>query len=188
MAYTASMKHFLNFLILTAAVSSGSCGDDDGDRRYRSGLDDDDATVASLDENDREQICRTLDAHLEVTIQFDEIARLACLPGAILLGGSREGCEARLNDCVKNAPPPVRVRADATDERACFDSLADCNASVAALESCVNVSIDAALDFLERVSCTRYDDPTTQEMARAMETARGCAELSASCDDFGPLL
>jgi hypothetical protein len=178
-------KH--SFRLVAAIVSLSGCGDDDGDRPYRSGVDEEE-NVSTLDDDDKAQICRTLDAHVDVTISLDEVTRLACLPAAVLLGGSAEGCERLLNECVQNAPPPVRVRADANAERACFDSLAECNANVGQLESCVNVSLDAALDFLERVTCSRFDDDEVRSKAESMQTAQGCADLRASCDDFGPLL
>ena len=134
------------------------------------------------------QICRSLDAHLNVTISFDEVARLACLPSAILLGGSREGCQAQLDACMQNTPPPLRIQAQARSEQVCYDSLAQCNASVADIESCVNVSLDAAIDFLERVSCAGFANEDVRRTAESMQTARGCADVSATCGDLGPLL
>lgn len=178
-------KHSLRLVAALLLVTA--CGDDDEGRSWRSGVDDEE-NVATLDDDDKAQICRTLDAHLDVTISLDEVTRLACLPAAVLLGGSSDGCQRLLDECVQNGPPPVRVRADANGERACFDSLAECNANVGQLESCVNVSIDAALDFLERVTCARYDDDDVRTRAESMQTAQGCADLRASCDDFGPLL
>lgn len=180
------MKHSYIFPLALTIVGSSSCGDDE-ERSYESGLDDE-STVATLDDDDKEQICRRLDAHLDVKVSFDELARVACLPGAILLSSSSDDCKARLDSCVASAPAPVRIRAQAMDERACFDSLAECNASVGTLETCVNVSVDAVLDFLERVTCSRYDDEEVRGAARSMETARGCAELNASCEDFGLLI
>lgn len=182
------MKPSLNILVSLTIFLHVACGDDEDGGVYRSGVEDEDATVSTLDEADKQQICTSLDAHLNVTISFDEVARLACLPSAILLGGSREGCLAQLDACVQNAPPPLRIRAQATNPEVCYDSLAECNASVADIEACVNVSLDAAIDFLERVSCAGFADEDVRSTAQRMQTAQGCADVSATCDDFGPLL
>jgi hypothetical protein len=175
-------------LIMLAFVGVSACGDDDERSGYRTGVRDDTATVSTLGDADKQKICRSLDAHLNVTINFEEAARLACLPPSILLSSSREDCETRLAACVANAPAPLRVRADAMNQQVCYDSLAQCNASVGDIEGCVDVSLDAALDFLERVSCARYSDANVRSTATTMQSARSCAEISATCDDFGPLL
>jgi len=182
------MKLSLNFLLSLSLLTLAACSDDDERVGYRTGIKDDTATVATLDDDDKQKICRSLDAHLDVTISFDEVARLACLPPAVLLSSSREECESKLAACVADAPPPLRVRAQAMNEQVCYDSLAQCNASVGEIEGCVNVSLDAALDFLERVTCARYSDDEVRSTASSMQTARSCADVSATCDDFGPLL
>lgn len=181
------MKQPQILLFAASALLLAACGDDDERGPYNSGVDDE-RDVSTLDDDDKAQICRSLDAHLEATVSFDELARLVCLPPAVLLSSSRDACQASLDACVKNAPPPVRIRATAMDQQACYSSLSECRANVGALESCVNVSVDSVLDFLERVTCTKFDDQATREAAQSMQTARGCAELSASCEDFTLLI
>ena len=52
-------KH--SFRLVAAIVSLSGCGDDDSDRPYRSGVDEEE-NVSTLDDDDKAQICRTLGA------------------------------------------------------------------------------------------------------------------------------
>src|SRR5690348_8693688 len=100
-------------VVCLSSVSIG-CGDDeDGDARprYRSGVTPmtSTTTVSTLDEADKEQLCASLDAHVQANVSFDAIARISCLPAAIVLGGSPQGCQAQLDQCIDAFPPPIAI-------------------------------------------------------------------------------
>jgi hypothetical protein len=170
-----------------AALSATACGNDDPDPKYSSGLDDT-KTASTLNDDDKHTFCRTLDAHVNVTVGFEEIARLACLPGA-LLAATREGCEQVLDTCTKNAPPPITVNASANREQACFDDLDACEANVGTLEACVNVNVGVVRRLLETITCARFGDHTVDaDLSDAMKTAGTCAKASASCGQATQIL
>jgi hypothetical protein len=165
-----------------------ACGNDDNGSLYSSGLP---ATMpaATLTNDQKEQFCRSLDDHVNVTIGFEEIARIVCLPAALLLGGSKADCQKRLDDCAANAPSPITVDVRSTHEQACFESLKSCEADVHTLEGCVNVNVAAVRDVLESISCARFGDTTAADrVKRVMGTASTCASSSSNCGTATTLL
>jgi len=176
----------LAVVVGVVGLSAAACGNDDPDPKFSSGLDDK-TTASTLDDDDKRTFCRTLDAHVNVTVGFEEIARIACLPGA-LLAGSREGCEQVLDTCAKNASPPITINASASREQACFDDLDSCEADVATLESCVNINVGAVRQLLENITCARFGAKTSDEVTKVMQTAGTCAKASASCGDATQIL
>jgi hypothetical protein len=174
-------------LSLFASLLASACGNDDPKPQYSSGLDDT-KTASTLDDDDKRTFCRTVDAHVDVTVGFEEIARLLCLPGA-LLAATRQDCEAVLDTCMRNAPPPITVNASTSREQACFDNLDSCEADVGTLESCVNVNVGVVRQLLENISCARFGDQTVdQDLTRARQTAGTCAKASASCGEATQIL
>jgi hypothetical protein len=170
-----------------------ACSDDDETRpRYTSGVVDNSVTtgggVGRLGDPDLERICRSLDAYVETHISFDAIAYIACLPAAIVFGGDRAGCERQLDECMALFPEPITVRARLDNTQVCYESLRRCDASVSALEGCINVNLDLAFQIIDNWSCSGVGDRDLRaEAARAMDTASVCADLSAACNDFATL-
>jgi hypothetical protein len=183
----ASMKlSTLITIVSSLGVLAAGCGDDD-DSVYSSGLDDD-KPVSTLDDDDKRTFCRTLDTHVDVTIGFEEIARLSCLPLA-LAAPTREGCESVLDACMRNAPAPITIDVRQSREQACFQSLDSCEARVGDLEGCVNVNVSVVREVLERFSCNRYDDDSLdRDVTRAMQTSATCGRASASCGEATQIL
>jgi len=172
---------------LFAGLLTSACGNDDPKPVFSSGLDDT-KPASTLNDDDKRTFCRTLDAHVDVTIGFEEIARLVCLPGA-LLAGTRQGCEDVLDTCMRNAPSPITINASASREQTCFDDLDSCEANVATLEACVNVNVGAVRQLLENISCARFGDPKVdRDLTEAMQTAGTCGKASASCGDATQIL
>jgi hypothetical protein len=163
------------------------CGDDDDARApYQSGITVS-APVATLDTRQLQQICSSFDAYVDTNIGFDQIAYIACLPAAIVLGGTKEGCAQQLDACMAAFPQPVGVQAHVHDPDVCFANLQQCQASVSALENCVNVNLDVAFDVLGW-TCSRAGDADLQKAAaRAMNTAQVCGHVDAACNQFATL-
>jgi hypothetical protein len=182
----SALRLSLIVMVGLSAVSGAACGNDDPDPRFSSGLDDQ-TTASTLDDDDKHTFCRTLDAHVNVVVGFEEIARIACLPRA-LLAGTRDACEQALDDCARNAPAPITVNASATREQACFDDLDSCEANVGTLESCVNVNVGIVRQLLESFTCARFGNDSAGEVMRAMETAGTCAKASSSCGQATQIL
>jgi hypothetical protein len=167
-----------------------ACDDDDETRpRYRANIGvDTNIEVSSLDDRELERICRSLDVYVDTHVSFDQIAYLACLPPAIVFGGSERGCEERLDSCMELFPEPIAVQAQLRDAEVCYSSLVGCRASVSDLESCINVNLDLALDIADNWSCSAAgDDDARSQVAEAMDTVDVCADLDQACNDFANL-
>lgn len=190
---TTSTQLMVLLLLSTLSVSLG-CGDDEDEARprYNSGVTTTGASgaggstivVSDLGEDDKSQLCASLDAFVQANLDFDAIAYTACLPAAIVLGGSEQGCEMHLQNCMSVFPPPIMIQAQLQDEEICFRDLDQCNATVAALETCVNVHFDSIWDVLGW-SCAGANSTSTRQAAeRAMDTLNVCADLNAACNNF----
>jgi hypothetical protein len=170
-----------------AAMASG-CGDDDGQTRpaYTAGVSTPTVTVSGLDDTELQRVCESLDVYVDAEISFDSIAYIACLPQAIVLGGgTKAGCESQLSQCMSVFPEPITIKAKLEDQNVCFSNLRACNATVSALERCVNVNLGVAFDVLDNWSCSRAGEEDLQRAAaRAMDTATACAQIDAACQDF----
>jgi hypothetical protein len=175
--------------IALLAVACLACDDDDERPRYRAGIEVEvSSPVSSLGERDRERICRSFDAYVDTYVSFDEIAYIACLPGAIVFGGDERGCEQQLDDCMADFPEPVAVQARLRDTEICYASLDDCRASVDELETCINVNLDLALDIADNWSCSGAGDEDLRAQAASVEdTAEVCADIDAACREFATL-
>jgi hypothetical protein len=180
-----------SWLCCALVLSALGCGDDDEGSsrpRYASGVNDTNAGVSTLDTSDQRRICESLDAYVQTNISFDEVAYIACLPAAIVLGGSPEGCEQQLDDCMALFPEPIEIEARLQDQQVCSNSLVQCEASVAQLEGCINLNLDLALDIIDNWSCNGAADQDQREAAaRAMDTATVCADIDAACNRFASL-
>lgn len=144
--------------------------------------------VSSLNKGQLQQICSSFDAYVDTNIGFDQIAYIACLPAAIVLGGTKEGCMQQLSDCMGLFPKPVAVQAHVHDPQVCFANLQQCKASVSSLEKCVNVNLSLATDILDHWSCSGANDPNLQKAAaHAMDTVGVCGQVDAACNQFAAL-
>ena len=174
-------------VVLLLAILAG-CGDDDeGDRpRYRSDVSvSTDTDVSDLDDNDRQQVCASLDAHVSANVNFDVVAHAVCLPQAILFGGDQDDCERQLDECVADFPDPVAIAARFEDETVCVNNLRACDQiSVADLDACVNVNLDFVYDIIDRLSCGGLSDAERNDAQVAMDTLSVCANVDAACSDF----
>ncbi len=170
----------------------GCDGDDDARPRYRANVTPaigNTTQVSMLEDDELQRVCRSYDAYVETHVSFEAIAYVACLPTAIVLSASPEGCERRLDDCMALFPDPITVSVETGDTRICVDSLRECNASIAEFEGCVNVSLDLALDIVDNWTCRGIDDDRRAEAARAMDTVSVCAQVDDPCAQavaFGP--
>jgi hypothetical protein len=174
------MKASLALLPIAVALPLLACGHDDETRSpYTSGVQ---ATgpVSTLDDSDLTKLCRSYDSHVDVNLGFDVVATAACLPSAILLGITYEGCQQRMAECKRNLPPPVTASLRVTDERACVANLRQCDQSVASLEGCINVNLDSVYRLIDSLTCGDVNTPR----AAMANLVSACANASPGCTRF----
>lgn len=173
-------------LLALSCLSVLACRDDDDKRPppYESGVTSSNAPVADLSDNDKKQLCQSYGAHVSSSVGLDLLAQAVCLPQAILLGGSPEGCQKRLDACVADVPPPVQLDVSVDDVHVCTDTLAQCDLNVAQLEGCINVRLDWVYDLVRSLSCAGANNDDTQRRAKQMQGVAVCAAGSAGCDKF----
>lgn len=190
----------IGFLTLVS-LSSLSCGDDDDDRPspFSSGLAGangsatvsggsgttnprNNPTVSALGDSDKDRLCQSYGAHLSANVGFDLVAQAVCLPQAILLGGSPQGCRQRLDACVRDVPPPLQINATVGNTSVCRQNLDQCNLTVAQLEACINVRLDWVYDLVDTLSCAGASSADTRSRADAVRGAAVCLGGSAGCD------
>jgi hypothetical protein len=175
-------------LVVVSAALGTACGDDDSQQRpaYSSGISTPTVTVSGLDDTQLKRVCESLDVYVDAEISFTSVAYIACLPPAIVLGGgTKAGCESQLSQCMSAFPAPIKIEAKFKDENVCFADLRACQATVSALDRCVNVNLGLAFDILDNWSCDGAGDEDLQRAAaRAMDTASACAQIDASCQHF----
>jgi hypothetical protein len=184
------MRNITKSIIALALLAACDGGDGNTARpRYSSGVVvTGPVSVSSLSSGQLQQICASFDAYVDANIGFDQIAYIACLPLAIVLGGSKDGCQQQLAACIQAFPAPISVQAHVHDPQLCFQSLQQCQASVSILENCVNLNLDLALDILDHWSCSGASDPDLQKAAaHAMDTASVCGQADAACGRFASL-
>jgi hypothetical protein len=173
-----------------------SCSDDDDDRApFSSGLTGANGsatvtgsagrtnpTVAALGNDDKERLCQSYGAHLSTNVGFDLVAQAVCLPQAILLGGSPQGCRQRLDECVRDVPPPLQINASVGNTSVCRQNLQQCDLTVAQLEACINLRLDWVYDLVDTLSCAGASSSDTRTRAEAMRGVAVCAGGSLGCD------
>jgi hypothetical protein len=174
--------------ILAMALLSAACGDDKSSRPvYASGVDAGvDASVSTLSDSQREQICSSREVYLNTSVNLDVVVRAACLATAIFIGGTPDDCQSAFDKCVANRGGDIGVNVNVTSPflgSACANDLRECDASVQALETCVNVNTGFAYEFLEAISCRGAGQAASMEQARKLG-AQGCATLGSSCAGF----
>lgn len=180
------MRTSISSAICLLILAGVGCGDDeDGDRpRYQSTVSvSTDTPVADLSDDDLREVCASVDAHVQANVDFDVLAYAACLPAAILTN-DQDRCEAELDRCMDDFPDPVAINARFEDETICFSSLRACNASVADLDTCINLNLDIVYSLLDGLSCGGVSDREAQEAAQRASAVNVCADLSAACNDF----
>lgn len=180
------MRHPRLIALGVLCVNALACSDDDDHRPspYSSGVASSNAPVSDLNDRDKEQICRSYGAHVSSSVGLDLIAQAVCLPQAILLGGTPEGCQERLDACVADAPPPVQVNLSVDDVQVCTDRLTQCNLNVAQLEGCIDVRLDWVYSLVRSLSCAGASNRDTQRRAQEMQGVSVCGAARAGCDRF----
>jgi hypothetical protein len=175
----------LSSLALLSLLALGCSDDDEGTPPpFRSGVDAG-APVSDLSTQQKTQLCQSYGAHVSGRVGYDLLAEAVCLPQAILLGGSPEGCRERLAACTADIPPPLQINLQVSDTHVCEQSLAQCQLSSAQLEGCINLRLDWVYALLDTLSCRGASDPDTQSLAEQMMRGVGvCAAGSAGCDRF----
>jgi hypothetical protein len=142
-------------------------------------------TVSDLDSDQKARLCQSYGAHVSGRVGYDLLAEAVCLPQAILLGGSPQGCQERLAACSADIPPPLQINLQVSDTHVCEQSLAQCQLSSAQLEGCINLRLDWVYALLDTLSCRGASDPDTHSLAEQMMRGVGvCAAGSAGCDRF----
>lgn len=181
MTHDARSRSLLSHSFALVCALYVGCGDGESSPSFSSGVNSN-AEADQLDDEEKRQFCGTLDTHVSVTVGFDEIARIACLPAALLTATSRQACEELLDSCSRGTSG-ITVSSSERMEK-CYDSLAMCQEDVGTLESCVNVNVAAVRTVLERFTCARFgDDNLERDLERVMDTAAACGQTSASCKD-----
>lgn len=180
------MRAFMSGALFLLMLSG--CGDDEeGDRpRYRSDVSvSTDTDVSNLGDDDRRQVCASLDGFVDTQVDFGIIAYATCLPASILTSLNQDDCEAELDRCVDSFPEPLQLAARFNDESVCLSGLSACDGiTVADLEGCVNLNLDFAYDILDRLSCGGLSDKERNDAQVAMDTISVCADVNAACSDF----
>jgi hypothetical protein len=177
--------------VLISVVVLTACGDDEdeGRPRYRSGVQVQTSTpVEDLEDEDLRRICASLDAHVQANVDFDIVSYAACLPGAILTSANETQCEQELDRCIASGPDPLVINARLEDESVCFSSLRACNASVADLETCININFDIVYDLFDSLSCGGVSDQEAQAAAQRAMDVNVCADVSAACNQFADIV
>jgi copper chaperone CopZ len=180
------MSHHRLGLLALLSLGALACSHDDDHHLppYVSGVASSDAPVSGLSDHDKAQLCQSYGAHVSSSVGLDLIAQAVCLPEAILLGGSPEGCQKRLDACVADVPPPIQVDVSLDDVHVCTDTLAQCNLNVAQLEGCVNLRFDWVYALVSSLSCAHANDDDAQKRAQEMRGVAVCAAGHAGCDRF----
>jgi hypothetical protein len=164
------------------------CGDDEDNERprYRSDVSvSTDTNVSDLDDDDRRQVCASLDGFVDTQVDFGIVSYAACLPGAILFSGDQDDCEAELARCMDSFVQPIGVSARFNNESVCLAGLATCDdITVADLEGCVNLNLGFAYEILDRLSCGGLSDAERDDAQLVMDTVSVCTRVNAACESF----
>ena len=140
--------------------------------------------VNTLTDADLKQVCASYASYVDTQISFDAIAEAACLVPAIILGGTPQGCQQQLDNCMSLFPKPVSIQAQVQSDALCVDSLHSCNGTLADVEGCVNVNLDSLLGVLRTLSCSGLNSNSQQQAAQVQDTLGVCANLDAACTAF----
>ena len=143
-----------------------------------------DQSVSTLDDASLKQVCASYAGYVDTQVSFDAIAEAACLIPAIILGGTPQGCQQRLTDCMALFPTPISVQAQVQSDALCVDSLRACNGTVADVEACVNVNLDSLLGVLRNLSCSGLNANSQAQANQVMDTLGVCGNLDAACTAF----
>lgn len=188
------MNKLIAFNMVVALLALNGCASNNSRPVYRSFAEDEnvdeDEMISSLDQDQREQICRSVDGYVDTYVGFDALARIVCHPLAVVLSlGNRRNCEVAYQDCVDGlAIDPLTIRASVSNTSACADRLASCSGSVAQLDACVDIRLDVLESLVETFSCAGdLSAEMRAEAERVMNssTVSGCADFQAAC---GPIL
>lgn len=178
------MRASISSLLLLVAIAG--CGDDEdeGRPRYRSDVSvSTDTSVADLDDEELRRICASVDAHVSGYVDLSVVAYVACLPQAILTSADRDQCEAQFDRCVDDFPKPIAINARFEDD-ACIEGLRLCDATVADLDTCLNLNFDVVYSIVDTLSCGGTSEAEAREAMRRANDVHLCADVSAACDDF----
>jgi hypothetical protein len=197
-----AMNVYAKAIVSSFLVCAVACGDDDNKTPvYTSDVDAGaDASVATLNDGQRQQLCSSRSSFLQTNVNADVVVDALCLASAIIVGGTPEDCNVTYNKCRANNGTGLGVGLDisltgtnGSDRNlstvACAQELADCQASVSDLEACVNVNTDIVYRILDTLSCHNAGDANATQEAERLKGAGVCTKVGTSCGDFGePLL
>lgn len=176
MKTSVALPCFFSYLLVTAA-----CRNDDGPSPYVSGVQEP-GPVSDLDRADLEQLCRSFEAHVNLNLGYDALAHTLCLPQAPLLSADRASCQRRFDDCTRDLPPPIQLQIDLYDDRTCVNDLRACDATVAELEGCANLSVDWVYRVLQTVTCADAGNAGGRTLVQ--NGASACLNTSPGCRRF----
>jgi len=179
------MRASISSLALLVVIAG--CGDDEdeGRPRYRSNVSvSTDTPVAALDDDDLRQICANVDAHVSAHVDLSVVAYAACLPQAILTSADQDTCEAEFDRCVDNFADPIAINARFNDPAICVSGLRLCDATVADLDTCLNLNFDVVYSVVDSLSCGGTSEDEAREAMQRANDIHLCTDISATCDDF----
>jgi len=179
------MRASISSLMLLMMIAG--CGDDEdeGRPRYRSNVSvSTDTPVADLDDDELREICASVDAHVSAHVDLSVVAYAACLPQAILSSADQDTCEAEFDRCVDGFPEPIAIRARFEDEALCVSGLRACNATVADLDTCLNLNFDVVYSVVDSLSCGGTSEAEARDAMERANDIQLCADVSAACNDF----
>jgi len=176
-------------LILSSSTScwalGAGCSDSDDRPDYEINVDAGQQTpVSALDDDQLRDVCGSYSTYVETEISFDVIAQALCLVRAQLTTLSPDACEEAYTECLADAPSPVSIRAEIESGTLCTSALSQCRATVAQLEGCVNVKLDALVQVLDLLACPGASAETRDMAADLMTGVSACADVDARCTDF----
>lgn len=149
-------------LILLALAGCGDDGEGSGGGSVTTGLPED-KMLADVTAAEAQDVCESLAASSANAISEADLARLPCTIAALSspanlmsdgMGGvtvDRAACEESVSSCLEAAPEPAP--SDDCDAGTLMASLADCDATAAELEACLNASLPQIRSLLAQINC-----------------------------------
>lgn len=181
------MKRVSSVVFGLCCLLSSACGDDP-QPRPRYGAPEaiaGNSQVSTLSDDQKRELCQSFDVYANTYVDLDAVAYVACLPVAIWTTLTEEACQASFDQCVATFPKPISVAATAHTETMCFQSLEQCNATVAQVEGCANVNVDRVLEIFSGWSCARVGDPQLKAMSQPMsDLVNVCVDVNDACNQF----
>jgi methionine synthase I (cobalamin-dependent) len=174
------------FALALSVLLAAACGKSDNSRpRYAAGVTGVTNTqpVSTLNNTQLQQICKSYDAYVNTYVDLSAVAYIACLPVALLTSPTREACQSSLQQCMAKFPKPISISAKTSNVQVCAQNLAQCQASVADIEGCVNGNIDSALRLPQILGCGTVADGGVSAQ-RVSSLVNVCQTGNSACTNF----